>query len=163
MKENQIATMKNFWNSIPEKRRPLAIGMLLTIPGAVILNCIMPSPEQVTAQLAANNTQAVPISKWKNPNVKPFAESPFYSGGYTETVTWDERTQQWYCKFSDTSSTRCSDAEGKTQAQLDQEGEKARQATADFDASEAQRLREAHLYHQGQEIIKSQQAPWYTR
>jgi hypothetical protein len=55
--------MKNFWNSIPEKRRPFAIGMLLTIPGAVILNCIVLSPEQVTAQLAANKAQAVQVAQ----------------------------------------------------------------------------------------------------
>ena len=126
---------------------------------ALIVSPILTQPPSAETEVAAS-APATPISKWKNSNIKPFATSPFYEGG---KVIWDVSDQQWRCEFEEGGTGPCSKAEGKSQEQLTQDGEKARQSTADFQASEAQRHEEARLYYQGQEIIKSQQAPWYTR
>ncbi len=75
-------------------------------------------------------------TRWNNPNVKPFAESPYYQGGFTDTVHWDESTQQWYCKVSEHSSTRCQDAEGKTEGQLVESRMKSEAYMAERDAQE---------------------------
>jgi hypothetical protein len=75
-------------------------------------------------------------TRWNNPNVKPFAESPYYQGGYTDTVYWDESTQQWYCKVEQYGATRCQDAEGETKEQIAEAGAKARAGRAELDAQQ---------------------------
>jgi hypothetical protein len=91
---------------------------------------------QTTAQTTAEVASAPAYTRWNNPNVKPFAESPYYQGGYTDTVYWDESTQQWYCKVEQHGATRCQDAEGETKEQIAEAGAKARAGRAELDAQQ---------------------------
>lgn len=100
----------------------------LTSPTPEVVNTPKSEPNKVVTQPA--------YTRWNNPNVKPFDVSPYYQGGYTPTVYWDASTNQWYCKVSKHSATRCQDAEGKTEEQLAESRYQSEKFMADRDAQE---------------------------
>lgn len=75
---------------------------------------------------ASTKVETAPVSKWKNPNIKPFAESPFMDYGKVE---WSEADQQWRCEFDKGRTTPCSKAEGKTTEQNEDLGATGRVAS----------------------------------
>jgi hypothetical protein len=91
----------------------------------------------------STKVEAAPVNKWKNPNIKPFAESPFMDYGKVE---WDEDDQQWRCEFAKGSTTPCSKAEGKTAEQLKEDGAQARVDTARFRAEREAQERALNEY-----------------
>ncbi len=96
--------------------RPTRFNVTVGVSAALLVGLptigAMLSPK--TVENKAPVVASAPVSKWKNPNVKPFAESPFMDYG---KVVWDEEDQQWRCEFEKGSTTPCSKAEGKTAEQ----------------------------------------------
>ena len=116
----------------------LAFGVNL-IPSVCDSNPTCPfKPAQATTKI-----ETAPMSKWKNPNIKPFAESPYLDYG---KVIWDEGEQQWRCEVEKGGTTPCSNAEGKTAEQLKEDGAQARVNSARFHAEREARERALNEY-----------------
>jgi hypothetical protein len=104
--------------------------------GALIV-CASISHNVDQAQAPAKVSSAPAYTRWNNPNVKPFNESPWFSGGFNETVYWDATTKQWYCSVTENGATPCKEAEGKTTAQLAEDTAKLEAYQANREAEEA--------------------------
>jgi hypothetical protein len=110
-------------------QRNIGIGFAVLIGGAAIGNSIETATKVETAPVVAS----APVSKWNNPNVKPFAESPYMAYG---EVYWDANTNQWYCQVQRHMSTPCKNAEGRSATQLEDDAFKSREYTARAEAEE---------------------------
>jgi hypothetical protein len=115
--------------------RPTRFNVTVGVSAALLVGLptigAMLSPK--TMETKAPVVASAPVSKWKNPNVKPFAESPFMDYG---TVEWDANYSQWICQTDRHSWAPCKSAEGRTAAQLEDDGFKARAYNAQRDAEE---------------------------
>jgi hypothetical protein len=110
-------------------QRNIGIGFAVLIAGAAIGDSIETATKVETAPVVAS----APVSKWNNPNVKPFAESPYMAYG---EVHWDANTNQWYCQVQRHMSTPCKNTEGRSATQLENDAFKSREYAARAKAEE---------------------------